>query len=261
MKYMGSKARIAKEIMSIILKDRKLGQTYWEPFCGGLNTMYEPILSPTIMSDSNPFLIDMWRAIVYHKSCSPIGTELPVNISKQEYDVARTMYNTLIKNNDRCNIVQSGKIGWIGFMASYNGRFFDGGYSGCSAGRDYVAETINNLIKQLPTIKLSSPTFMWGSYNEVYKRILRLELQGHWPQEMIIYCDPPYKNSKQYSGKSFDYDAFYQWCIDRHAEGHQVFISEYDMPTELGFKEIWSKEIKCNIHVEKSSRTEKLWTL
>ena len=37
MKYMGSKARIAKYILPIILKDRKEGQCYVEPFVGGAN--------------------------------------------------------------------------------------------------------------------------------------------------------------------------------------------------------------------------------
>ena len=37
MKYMGSKNRIAKYILPIILKDRKEGQWYVEPFVGGAN--------------------------------------------------------------------------------------------------------------------------------------------------------------------------------------------------------------------------------
>ena len=37
MKYMGSKARIAKYILPIILKDRKPDQWYVEPFVGGGN--------------------------------------------------------------------------------------------------------------------------------------------------------------------------------------------------------------------------------
>ena len=37
MKYMGSKARHAKELLPIILKDRKEGQWYVEPFVGGCN--------------------------------------------------------------------------------------------------------------------------------------------------------------------------------------------------------------------------------
>ena len=36
MKYQGSKRRIAKDILPIILRDRKNGQFYVEPFVGGV---------------------------------------------------------------------------------------------------------------------------------------------------------------------------------------------------------------------------------
>ena len=37
MKYMGSKARFAKDLLQIILKDRTEEQYYVEPFVGGCN--------------------------------------------------------------------------------------------------------------------------------------------------------------------------------------------------------------------------------
>lgn len=39
MKYMGSKRRIANEILQIILKDRTPNQYYVEPLCGGCNVI------------------------------------------------------------------------------------------------------------------------------------------------------------------------------------------------------------------------------
>ena len=36
MQYLGGKTRIAKEILPIILADRKEGQYFVEPFCGGV---------------------------------------------------------------------------------------------------------------------------------------------------------------------------------------------------------------------------------
>ena len=39
MKYMGSKQRIAKHILPIILASRETNQTYVEPFCGGCNSI------------------------------------------------------------------------------------------------------------------------------------------------------------------------------------------------------------------------------
>jgi hypothetical protein len=35
--YLGGKTRIAKEILPLILADRKEGQYFVEPFCGGCN--------------------------------------------------------------------------------------------------------------------------------------------------------------------------------------------------------------------------------
>ena len=52
MKYMGSKNRIAKEILPIILKDRKENQYYVEPFCGGLGT-FDKVSGLRIANDKN----------------------------------------------------------------------------------------------------------------------------------------------------------------------------------------------------------------
>ena len=41
MKYMGSKARFAKEMLPIILRDRTAEQWYIEPFAGGMNAICE----------------------------------------------------------------------------------------------------------------------------------------------------------------------------------------------------------------------------
>ena len=59
MKYMGSKARIAKEILPIILKGRTPGQWYVEPFCGGLNTICL-VDGNRLANDKNKELIAMF---------------------------------------------------------------------------------------------------------------------------------------------------------------------------------------------------------
>ena len=73
------------------------------------------------------------------------------------------------------------------------------------------------------------------------------------PQDTIIYADPPYANTSEYKlcGNSFDYERFYQWCIDKAKQGYNVFISEYNMPQDR-FREIWSKEGYANFNVLKS---------
>ena len=59
MKYMGSKNRIAKYLLPIILKDRKEGQWYVEPFVGGAN-MIDKVDGNRIGADNNEYLIAMW---------------------------------------------------------------------------------------------------------------------------------------------------------------------------------------------------------
>lgn len=72
MKYMGSKRRIAKYILPIILKDRKPGQWYVEPFAGGMNSICE-VDGNRIANDYHYYLIEMWKAIEGggFQSCTP----------------------------------------------------------------------------------------------------------------------------------------------------------------------------------------------
>ena len=57
-------------------------------------------------------------------------------------------------------------IGFIGFVASYNGRFFNGysGRSNVKVDRDYIGESIRNIKKQLPA--LSNVKFL--DYDKFY---------------------------------------------------------------------------------------------
>ena len=112
MKYMGSKNRIAKYVLPIILEDRKENQYYVEPFVGGAN-MIDKVSGLRIGNDVNKYLIAMWKGLQE-------DLERPHTIDKNLYSLARTAFN----NNDN-SIFSDFMIGWIGWMGSYNGRFFD----------------------------------------------------------------------------------------------------------------------------------------
>ncbi|UKI52758.1 MAG: hypothetical protein L6V86_06280 [Treponema sp.] len=45
----------------------------------------------------------------------------------------------------------------------------------------------------------------------------------------MIYCDIPYKNTKEYSNGGFDHESFYDWA---ETQSEPVIISEYAMPEE-----------------------------
>lgn len=62
MKYMGSKNRHAKDLLPIILKDRRDDQWYVEPFVGGFN-MIDKVPGLRLANDSHYYLIELFRAI------------------------------------------------------------------------------------------------------------------------------------------------------------------------------------------------------
>ena len=231
---MGSKGRIAKEILPLILKDGKENQYYIEPFVGGCN-MIDKVSNPRIANDNNIYLIEMWKGIQENRN---IIRDIP----KDFYSDVRNSYNT--NNNKYDNFI----IGWIGFTGSFNGRFFDGGYSGKTKDRDYIKEQINNIEKQIPFIQ--GIEFYSGDYRTL-----------NYPSNSIIYCDPPYQGTTQYStSKNFNYDEFWEWCRIMAAKGHKVFISEYEAPED--FECIWSKEVTNSMNTTKTyKQTEKLFTI
>ncbi len=227
MKYMGSKARFSKEILPIILKDRTADQWYVEPFAGGMNAICE-VNGNRLANDKNYYLIEMWKWIT--KNDIPLKSD---EITKEIYDYARDIYNKRVENT-----LSDSLVGWIGWMGSANGRFFDGGYSGKSntkngAIRDYIDEAIRNIEKQLP--KMIGVQFENKDYAE-------LEI----PANSIIYCDIPYQGTKQYStSKDFNHLKFWNWCRKKAKQGHRIFVSEYEAPTD--FVCVWKKEAKSSL--------------
>lgn len=61
------------------------------------------------------------------------------------------------------------------------------------------------------------------------------------PNETVIICDPPYRDTQGYQ-VNFDNDKFEQWCINKTREGYQVFVCEYNIDNPA-FEEVWSKEV------------------
>jgi DNA adenine methylase len=225
---MGSKARFCKEILAIMLQDRKPDQWYVEPFAGGMNVICQ-VEGKRIANDNNKYLIEMWKGLTS-------GASYPKEISRELYVEARNSYNQSKKGAP--DTMPPDLVGWIGWMASANGRFFDGGYAGSSYTetgdvRPYVRTAVDNIAKQVPA--------MCGVVFES-KDYTKLEI----PPNSLVYCDIPYKDTKQYStSKGFSHDEFWEWASQLAAFGHTVFVSEYTAPA--GFTSVWEKESKCTL--------------
>ena len=230
MKYMGSKRRVAKEILPIILKDRQLNQWYVEPFVGGGN-LIENVSGHCIGADNNKYIIALLKYVQNN------------DLNNIEYiDEEKYMH---IKNNK--DLYDDYIVGFAGFGLSFGANFF-GSFARNKKGADYFRETLNNLKKQQEKIKHIN--FIHSDYKDL-----------NIPDNSIIYCDPPYKGTEKYWKQKFNYEEFYEWCIKKHNEGHKVFISEYEMP-ENRFKSIWEKEITPTINNQQPiKKVEKLFII
>lgn len=221
--YVGSKSRIAEQILTIILEGRKDGQYYVEPFCGGCN-MIDKVPGNRIANDGNPYLIAMWEALSW-------GWDPPKTIDREHYCEVRTCYN------QNTNEYPMHYIGWVGFIGSFNSKFF-GGYAGRSvtnaAGgvRDRIGEAIRNILAQVPL--LDGVQFTNRSYNDM-----------SIPPNSIIYCDPPYAGVTKYA-YTIDHEDFWEWCREKVCEGHKVFISEYSAPDD--FICVWEQKLRACVN-------------
>lgn len=228
---MGSKARICKNILPLILRDKEKHEVYIEPFAGGMNTICEVSGIRRIASDVNPYLISMWEHVVYKDFKFPI--------------CEKDFYEDVRKNK---NLYEPSVVGWVGFNCSYNGVFFSG-YAGLTKTkeggfRDYQKEAVNNVLRQKD--KLKGVLFLNKNY-------LDLEI----PEQSLVYCDPPYEGTTQY-GEKFDSNKFWAWVkdISKHSK---VFISEYKAPSE--FECIWEQKLTSSLSRKNKISVERLFTL
>jgi DNA adenine methylase len=237
MKYMGSKARHAKELLPIILKDHAPDMWYVEPFVGGAN-MIDKVCKERapkrIGFDVNKYLIAMWNDAIS---------------GKLDYSyVDKELYTHVRENKDS---YPDGLVGWVAHCCSYNGKWF-GGFAGeitTKEGnkRNYQTEAANAVKKQVELLK--------GCYFK-HKSVFDIIL----PSKSTIYCDPPYKDTTKYKD-DFDHEKFYDWCRDRKKDGHTVFVSEYWMPDD--FTCMWEKKVNSGLNKDVGSKqaVERLFTL
>ena len=228
MKYMGSKNRIAKYLLPIILKDRKAGQWYVEPFVGGANII-DKVDGNRIGSDLNKPLIACLDGL--SKGWLPIK------------NVSESFFNEVKADN---SLVDLPTLGYIGTQLTFGSIWFSGYRKDKQGSRNYSDEAFRHIEKQAP--KLYGIEFKNESYSD-----LRV------PPKSIIYCDPPYKGTAKYKAvEEFDHDKFWQWCRDMSDKGHQVFISEYNAPDD--FECLWQKEIQSGLNTNTTKKgIEKLF--
>lgn len=127
MLYMGSKRRIAKNILPLMLEGHT--GTWVEPFVGGEN-LIDKVPGERIGADVNPWVILALKAIRDH------APELP----KNNRDFTEADYQALRASDYRFK-------GFAGFAYSYGGQWLRG-VARNGRGDDYVRQAYNSAQRQ-----------------------------------------------------------------------------------------------------------------
>ncbi len=207
----------------MLVEAEKQGLTTWvEPFVGGANMIDKvPSTFNRIGADLNPHTIEALIAI------RDLVDELPDSVSEVEYKALKGLPPKPISS-------------WVRFECSF-GNKFENGYARAKDGKNYAAIGNRSAKKQSPL--LQGVDLVNCSYDE-------LELLG---TKSLIYCDPPYQGTTGYKTGAFDHDKFFDWCRQKQAEGHTVFVSEYQAPDD--FVCVWQGELKTNFASNRTKAT------
>lgn len=202
MKYRGSKLRLARHIVPILMDGHDDTKPYVEPFVGGGNLMAQVPASIRWGNDTASYAIELLDAIANR------GYTPPEVVTEEQYRAAKAepwMY---------CPEY----IGFLAYSCSYGGKFW-GGYARSSNNsgtkRNHAAEQVRQLKRQAEGLK-------GVHFTSVDYRDLQI------PDGSTIYCDPPYQGTTSYRG-DFDHDLFWEW-VDVKSQTCRVFVSEYEAP-------------------------------
>lgn len=215
MQYMGGKGKIARRVVDAILADTSERAVWFEPFVGGGNVLEKaaPHFSKSVAMDAHPDLIMMWQAVAE-------GFDPPEFVSRETYNSLR-------------RAEPSAKRGFVGFGASFGGKWF-GGYGVSPRDGEVCRQSYRTVVRQARVIRANDVRFVHATFG-AYEP----------PPGTVVYCDPPYAGTTKYSVSDFDYEYFYA-TLGRWALTCPVYVSEYSIPEYVGADVIWSRE-KRNI--------------
>ena len=236
MKYQGGKHKIGT-ILAKIINDKvntNIVDGYFEPFCGSLGVFKNMIkydYKKYIANDLQPDLILMWKELQRDK------LDLPDNFSEELW--------IKLKASPSPNELKA----VAGYGMSYGGQYFSGYIQkhSSNSGRDFYKEFKNSILKIKKQLQRREIEY----YNKNY--------YDFKPVNMLIYCDPPYKNTTGYKVGKFDSDMF--WNIMREwSKNNHVFISEEEAPDD--FEVVWEQDKRRTLNSKvREHKTEKLFVL
>lgn len=276
--YMGSKARIAKEIVGLLPK----ADTLVDLFAGGCAithaaikmSKWKNVLSNDIdwmpldlfkralngefknekrfiskeefdeKKDSDPYIRYCWSfgnkggEYLYGKEIAPFKEAIHEFYVNGDFALLKNM------GYDEETFLRDKKDNPKAIWMHYKNRY---GILHTYEAKALLIYEVLNRLKRLNSIIGGGkmPTFSNKSYDEV-------EISDN----SVIYCDIPYDNTAEYRVGGFDHKKFYEWC---GKQDKPLFISSYEMPDT--FKCVWQKKIGALLASSGNSTTiERVFT-
>jgi DNA adenine methylase len=234
MKYQGGKHQIGTTISKIINSkvNTDMVDGYFEPFCGSLGVYKNMIkynYKKYIANDLQPDLIMMWDKLQKDKLV------LPDNFSEELWRELKTSPSP----NELKAVA--------GYGMSYGGQYFSGYIQkhSSNSGRDFYKEFKNSILKIKKELQKGEIEFNNKNYYD-FK-----------PNNMLIYCDPPYKNTTGYKVGKFNSDLFWN-TMREWSKNNYVFISEEEAPDD--FEVVWEQKKRRTLNSKvRECKIEKLY--
>ena len=213
MQYMGGKVRIAKYLVPVLQERLKDKDTFVDLFCGSCNIISAIKAPNRIANDLHKELIALHKAVQQ-------GWVPPSVVTEEDHKQARR----------KDGYTEDHLKAFIRFGCSFGGDY-NGGYARGEGDRNYALGAKNTLLKKHQNMK--DVQFFNLNYSEV-----------SIPNNSLVYCDIPYKDTTKYSTGSFDHSSFYSWCKDMKNKGHDIVVSEYLCNVPEGWEVLWKHEGK-----------------
>ncbi|AXK90508.1 N6 adenine-specific DNA methyltransferase [Cylindrospermopsis raciborskii virus RM-2018a] len=242
---MCSKRKFATKILNSIYKKTGWFENFYDLFGGGASLSIAATLGNhnVYYNEINKSIVELFKYVIN-------GGELPILwINREEYW-------SLINKDDW----HGGYAQIIWSFGSNPGKSYLYGKNIVQIKKelhDYVVEQgyLKDKAKRINLIKEFEQKTLFNNKIESKKlnlqhleRLERLEKLNHLEKlkhlyisnldyskvqikpNSVIYCDPPYAGTAKYNKTKFDYQSFYNWCLNNP---NPVFISEYSMPVEF----------------------------
>lgn len=208
MQYMGGKHRLARRIVSVLLKvaaENKCTR-YIEPFCGACSVIARmPTSLERVARDGNKDLILLLRKM------QAVPDWEPSFVDKPRWEA--------MKSEE-----PSAQRGFTAFAQSFGGAFFNGFSNEDLENRPRWQHALRGLREKLATMR--DVIFVHGDYRDVQAATAGPD------HGTLVYCDPPYRGVRGYKGSSFSFDSdeFWAWAQNRAEAGATVVVSETQAP-------------------------------